>query len=302
MVENEARRPNVRSFSIAAMARQRFATALLRCAAIAFLALAGAGIAIAETSYYDTLGISKDASPADIKKAYRRQAIKWHPDKNSDPGAEAKFQEIANAYEILSDDNARKRYDMYGKDGLGGGGGGGGFGDFGDWGDFGGGETFSFNFGSRSAGDIFADFFADEGEDPFADFDNWGDFGGGSMGMGMGGMHMGGASSASSFSFSFSSSGGGKQTFSRTETTIDANGRRVTKTVKGGSETETEAEMELDDGRGNVRSRRANAAGQKERAPKSLDDDGGSGEKRTKKKKAKKKKSKKAKSVDSSDL
>ncbi|EEH55388.1 uncharacterized protein MICPUCDRAFT_8511, partial [Micromonas pusilla CCMP1545] len=71
--------------------------------------------------YYDTLGISKDASPADIKKAYRRQAIKWHPDKNSDPGAEAKFQEIANAYEILSDDNARKRYDMYGKDGLGGG-------------------------------------------------------------------------------------------------------------------------------------------------------------------------------------
>lgn len=73
-------------------------------------------------SYYETLGVSKDANETDIKKAYRKLAVKYHPDKN--PGnkeAEEKFKEINEAYEILSDSEKRKKYDMYGKEGLNGG-------------------------------------------------------------------------------------------------------------------------------------------------------------------------------------
>ena len=79
--------------------------------------------------FYEILGVDKSASAAEIKKAYRKQAVKYHPDKNpGDKEAEEKFKEAAEAYEILSDDNKRARYDQYGHAGVGGAAGGGGFG------------------------------------------------------------------------------------------------------------------------------------------------------------------------------
>jgi len=60
-------------------------------------------------SYYQILGIEKNASQEDIKKAYRKLALENHPDKNKDPGATQKFQEISKAYEVLSDSEKRKK-------------------------------------------------------------------------------------------------------------------------------------------------------------------------------------------------
>lgn len=68
--------------------------------------------------YYKTLGIQKGATEEDIKKAYRKLALKYHPDKNKAAGAEEKFKEIAEAYEVLSDKKKRDVYDRYGEDGL----------------------------------------------------------------------------------------------------------------------------------------------------------------------------------------
>ncbi len=74
--------------------------------------------------FYEVLGIAKNASEAEIKKAYRKMALKYHPDKNpGDKEAEEKFKEAAEAYEVLSDPNKKARYDQYGHAGLGGGGG-----------------------------------------------------------------------------------------------------------------------------------------------------------------------------------
>lgn len=103
--------------------------------------------------YYEVLGVKKDASPEEIKKAYRKSAMKYHPDRN--PGnkeAEEKFKEVGEAYEVLSDETKRQRYDQFGFAGVdpnfgagaGGPGYGGGFGGFGDFGDL---------------GDIFGEFF-----------------------------------------------------------------------------------------------------------------------------------------------
>jgi len=79
--------------------------------------------------YYDILGISKGASAAEIKKAYRKKAIAYHPDKNpGDASAEEKFKKAAEAYEVLSDENKKARYDQYGHAAFDGGAGGGGFG------------------------------------------------------------------------------------------------------------------------------------------------------------------------------
>ena len=68
--------------------------------------------------YYKILGIAKGASEDDIKKAYRKMALKFHPDKDKAPGSEEKFKEIAEAYEVLSDKRKREVYDQYGEEGL----------------------------------------------------------------------------------------------------------------------------------------------------------------------------------------
>ena len=98
---------------------------------------------------YDVLGVSKDASDQEIKRAYRKLSKKYHPDLNHEPGAEEKFKEVNEAYEILSDPQKKAQYDQFGTTG-------------GQQG-FGGGQGFGgFDFGGSGAGgfeDIFSSFF-----------------------------------------------------------------------------------------------------------------------------------------------
>ncbi|TAG74193.1 MAG: molecular chaperone DnaJ, partial [Runella slithyformis] len=71
--------------------------------------------------YYEVLGVAKGAAEDEIKKAYRKLAIKYHPDKNPDnPAAEDKFKEAAEAYDVLSTPEKRKQYDRFGHQGMGG--------------------------------------------------------------------------------------------------------------------------------------------------------------------------------------
>ncbi|MBE0639765.1 MAG: molecular chaperone DnaJ [Bacteroidales bacterium] len=80
---------------------------------------------MSKRDYYEILEVSRDASEADVKKAYRKMALKFHPDKNpGDKSAEDKFKEAAEAYEVLSDPQKRERYNRYGHDGVGNQGGG----------------------------------------------------------------------------------------------------------------------------------------------------------------------------------
>ncbi|MFO8066646.1 MAG: molecular chaperone DnaJ [Bacteroidales bacterium] len=84
---------------------------------------------MAKRDYYEILGVSKNATPEEIKKAYRQKALKYHPDKNpNDSTAEEKFKEAAEAYEVLSNPDKKARYDQYGHAGLGNNFGSGGFG------------------------------------------------------------------------------------------------------------------------------------------------------------------------------
>ena len=84
---------------------------------------------MAKRDFYEVLGVSKGASQDEIKKAYRKKAVQFHPDKNpDDKTAEDKFKEVGEAFEILSDDQKRAAYDQMGHAAFqGGGGGGGGF-------------------------------------------------------------------------------------------------------------------------------------------------------------------------------
>lgn len=68
--------------------------------------------------YYELLGLKKGASDSEIKAAYRKQALKWHPDRNKSPDSAVKFKEINRAYEVLSDSQKRQMYDQYGKEGV----------------------------------------------------------------------------------------------------------------------------------------------------------------------------------------
>nr|XP_002123973.1 dnaJ homolog subfamily B member 6 [Ciona intestinalis] len=197
------------------------------------------------TDYYEVLGIRKEATESDIKKAYRKLALKWHPDKNPDnqEEAEKRFKDISEAYEVLSDKDKRSVYDRYGKEGLTGGGGGGGAGA--------GMPNFHFEF--HSPEDIFQQFFGNQ--NPFGDFfgensssrrqRNQDPFAGFGMGTGFqsfgfpefNDMGFGGTSSFTSFS-SNSGGGGGFRGKSVTKTIKTVNGERVEtkKVVENGSE------------------------------------------------------------------
>lgn len=115
---------------------------------------------MAKRDFYEILGVDKSASKDELKKAYRKIAIKYHPDKNpDDKEAEEKFKEAAEAYEVLSNDEKRQRYDRFGHQGVGGAGGGFGgggmnmddiFSQFGDI--FGGGNPFESFFGGGGGG------------------------------------------------------------------------------------------------------------------------------------------------------
>ncbi|XP_031155911.1 dnaJ homolog subfamily B member 2 isoform X1 [Sander lucioperca] len=194
--------------------------------------------------YYNVLGVSKTASQDDIKKAYRKLALKWHPDKNPDnkDEAETKFKELAEAYEVLSDTSKRDAYDRYGNDRMGHTGSS--SSDFSS--DF---PGFTFTF--RNPDDVFREFFG--GQDPFANFfDDFSSFGGSSSRLGPSRFFSFPSAGVdfTSFSSSFGgldgmdSMGGGMGNFKSVSTsTRIINGKRTTtKKIKENGQERTEIE------------------------------------------------------------
>jgi len=167
--------------------------------------------------YYKILGVARGASDDEIKKAYRKLALKYHPDKNQSAGAEERFKEIGEAYDVLSDSKKKQIYDQYGEEGLKGGMGGSGGGHGGGPGgmpDFGnGGFSYSYHGDPRAT---FSQFFG--GSNPFASFFSaspGGMGGGGPEGMDIdieeliGGIGRGGGGIPRGTGFGSSSYGGG---------------------------------------------------------------------------------------------
>lgn len=201
--------------------------------------------------YYQVLGVPRHASSEDIKKAYRKMALKWHPDKNLDNKdiADRKFKEVAEAYEVLSDQQKRNIYDRLGHKGLMNGGGGMSSSHFG-------GAEPHFGFTFRNPEDVFQEFFG--GRDPFAeffdDFDRRGShnpqrpgghlypfspFAGFSASFGNFGAPFDFSDSFASFSSSSSTGGHGGGSFRSVNTSTKiVNGKRITtrKIVENGKE------------------------------------------------------------------
>lgn len=208
------------------------------------------------SDYYSVLGVARGCSEPELKKAYRKLALKWHPDKNKNnrEQAESKFKEISEAYEVLRDADRREIYDRYGKEGLEGHGGGGR------------GQGFSGGFVHMDPADLFREFFG--GNDPFAEafgggfggrgggrssgrndpfadmgFGGFGSFGGfGGFGGGMGGMGGMGGFSSSSTTMSFGGGPGVQSFSSSSQTYVNGKGERVTKTVEVRNGVQTEKE------------------------------------------------------------
>lgn len=132
---------------------------------------------------YSTLGVTKSATEADIKRAYRKLALQWHPDRNKSAGASEKFKEITKAYEILGDSKKREMYDQYGDAAFAPGAGAGGQGPFGGGAQSGRYGPFSYTY-STSAGSPFGGDFGGF-TDPFEIFEQF--FGGGGGGSPFGG-------------------------------------------------------------------------------------------------------------------
>jgi DnaJ family protein B protein 6 len=236
---------------------------------------------MSEKDYYNVLGVSNSASPSDIKKAYRKLAMKWHPDKNPDNKkvAEEKFKEISEAYEVLSDPKKREIYDRYGVAGLNNAATGAQsgfntdfFDDFGSFFTFGGGRDSGYTF--EHAEKIFREAFGDEFDDAFGSFggfsggsrndhgqsrsnDPFGGFFGG-LGGGFGGFGGFGGGFDSMFqnmSQSFGGGfGGGFGGTSVSTSTIIRNGKKVSVTKKTTTQPDgtvkTEVTEETDDGTG----------------------------------------------------
>ncbi len=94
-------------------------------------------MATQKADYYETLGVPRAATPDEVKRAFRKLAMQYHPDRNAEPGAEARFKEINEAYEVLSDAEKRSAYDRFGHAGMEGAFGARGFEGFGPFGGFG---------------------------------------------------------------------------------------------------------------------------------------------------------------------